>query len=114
MGAKGSSRLSSDPEGDLMTVVEAVGLVLQQVPEPTGPDAPADVVALVTKGLNFIWFAVLAGAFATASWGLGSLAWAAKKQQFGGVNEGKQLVALSLVGAAGMTVLRSVFIFFGI
>ena len=97
-----------------MTLVEAADLVLRQVPEPTGPDAPAEVVALVTKGLNFIWFAVLAGAFATASWGLGSLAWAAKKQQFGGVNEGKQLVALSLIGAAGMTVLRSVFIFFGI
>ena len=97
-----------------MTLMQTTDLFLQQVPEPTGPDAPAEVVALVTTGLNFIWFAVLAGAFATASWGLGSLAWAAKKQQFGGVNEGKQLVALSLIGAAGMTVLRSVFIFFGI
>jgi hypothetical protein len=97
-----------------MTLLETARLVIQQVPEPTGPDAPADVVELVTKGLNFIWFTVLAGAFATASWGLGSLAWAAKKQQFGGVNEGKQLVALSLIGASGMTVLRSVFVFFGI
>lgn len=97
-----------------MQVAQVLGMVAQQVPEPTGPDAPAEVVALVTKGLNFIWFAVLAGAFATASWGLGSLAWAAKRQQFGGVNEGKQLVALSLIGAAGMTILRSVFVFFGI
>jgi len=97
-----------------MTLVEAVVAVVQQVPNPTGPDAPPEVVALVTRGLNFIWFAVLAGAFATATWGLGTLAWAAKKQQFGGVNEGKQLVALSLMGAAGMTVLRSVFLFFGI
>ena len=97
-----------------MTLVDTATVLIQQVPNPTGPDAPAEVVALVTKGLNFIWFAVLAGAFATASWGLGTLAWAAKKQQFGGVNEGKQLVALSLIGAAGMTVLRSVFLFFGI
>ena len=64
--------------------------------------------------MNFIWFAALAGAFAPASWGLGTLTWAAKKQQFGGVNESQQLVALSLIGAAGMTVLRSVFLFFGI
>jgi|GEM_PF-2897039 len=97
-----------------MTLLDTAELLMQQIPQPTGPDAPAAVVALVTKGLNFIWFAVLAGSFATASWGLGSLAWAAKKQQFGGVNEGKQLVALSLIGAAGMTVLRSVFVFFGI
>lgn len=83
-------------------------------PTMTGPEAPAELQALVTKALNFGWFLVLSAAFAMALWGLGSMAYASKKQQFGGVNEGKKTLAYALAGAAGMTVLRALFSFFGV
>jgi hypothetical protein len=85
-----------------------------QVPEPTGPEAPAELMTLVTRGLNFFWFLVLVAAFFTAMWGLGSMASASRKQNFGAVNDGKRVLGYSIAGAAGMTVLRSVFAFFGV
>lgn len=85
-----------------------------QVPGPTGPEAPADVMALVNRGLNFAWFIVLAVSFVMAMWGLGSMASSSKKQNFGGVNEGKKTLGYAIGGAAGMTVLRSIFAFFGV
>lgn len=90
------------------------GGVLEQIPNPTGPAAPAALVALANKALNFGWWAVLVCCFAMALWGFGSLAYASKKQQFGGVNEGKKLIVMALSGAAGVTVLRALFTFFGV
>ena len=98
----------------MLAIAAVVRLRAQAGPSPTGPEAPLELSALVTKWLNFGWFAVLAVAFAMAMWGLASLAYASKKNQFGGVNEGKKTLALALAGASGMTVLRAVFTFFGI
>lgn len=81
---------------------------------PTGPQAPAEVIDKVTLGLNFAWFVVLAAAFFMATWGLGSMAYAKKKQNFDNVNAGTVVVGYALGGAAGMTVLRGLFAFFGV
>jgi hypothetical protein len=88
--------------------------MLMQMPEPTGPEAPAELVAKVTLGLNLAWWTVLAVAFFTAMWGLGSMAVASRRQNFGGVNDGQKTLLYSLAAGAGMTVLRSVFLFFGV
>lgn len=87
--------------------------IQQVLPEPTGPDAPPEVLMRVTQVLNFAWFAALACCFLMAIWGSGSLAYASKKQSFGGVNEGKKLVALSIGGAVLLTMLRGMFSWFG-
>jgi hypothetical protein len=83
------------------------------IPEPTGPEAPEEVAMRVVQVLNFAWFAALACCFLMAIWGAGSLAYASKKQHFGGVNEGKKLVALAIGGAVLLTMLRGLFRFFG-
>ena len=49
-----------------------------------------------------------------AIWGCGSVAYASKKQNFGGVNDGKKTIALSLGGAATLSMLRGLFAFFGV
>jgi hypothetical protein len=81
---------------------------------PTGPEAPADVQSLVTKSLNFGLFLVLAVCFAGALYGLGSMWYAKKKQNFGGVNEGQATLGWALGAAAGTTVLRGLFAFLGV
>ena len=81
---------------------------------PTGPEAPADVQSLVTKSLNFGLFIVLAVCFAGALYGLGSMWYAKKKQNFGGVNEGQATLGWALGAAAGTTVLRGLFVFLGV
>jgi hypothetical protein len=95
-------------------LMSRVGVLLAQAPAPTGPDAPADVEALVTKGLNLALFVVLAVSFGMALWGAGSMAYAKKKQNFGGVNDGQQTLVLAIGGAALTTVIRGVFGFFGL
>jgi len=98
-----------------MSVVYRAAAWLQaQTPAPTGPEAPADVQRIVTLGLNLAWFALLAGSFFMCLWGLGSMAYAKKRQQFGGVNEGQQTLMLALGGAAGSTMIRGLFAFFGV
>lgn len=97
-----------------MTAARTVAAWLVQSPAPTGPEAPADVEAMVTRALNFGWFIALACCFGMAIWGAGSLAYASKKQNFGGVNDGKRVVALSLGGAALLSLLRGLFAFFGV
>jgi hypothetical protein len=84
------------------------------MPEPTGPQAPPELEALVTKALNLGWFSVLTVSLAMAMWGLASMAYASKHQQFGGVNQGQKTLVWALIGGAGMTVLRGVFSFFGV
>jgi hypothetical protein len=42
------------------------------------------------------------------------MAVASRRQNFGGVNDGQRTLLYSLAAAAGMTVLRSVFLFFGV
>ena len=84
------------------------------VPGPTGPDAPTEVRDMVTLALNFALFVGLAICFAMAIWGLGSMAYAKKKNNFSAVNEGQHTAFLAVAGAAGTTVLRSVFAFFGL
>ena len=64
--------------------------------------------------MNLALFVVLAVCSGMALWGLGSMAYAKKKQNFGGVNDGQQTLALALIGAAGTTVVRGVFLFFGV
>jgi hypothetical protein len=81
--------------------------------DPSGPEAPPAVVNLVNRWLNFGWYAVLVSAFATALWGLGSLSYASKNQQFGGVNQGKKMIFWSFVAASGTTVIKAIFVFFG-
>lgn len=80
----------------------------------TGPEAPTAVEALVTKGLNFGLFIALAVCFAGALYGVGSMWYAKKKQNFGGVNEGQATLGWALGGAAATTVLRGLFAFFGV
>lgn len=98
----------------MLTGELAAQMLPGQAPGPTGPAAPAEVQSLVTQGLNFVLFAVLAVAFAMALWGAGSMAYAKKKQNFGGVNDGQQTLVLAIGGAALTTVIRGVFTFFGI
>ena len=106
----------------MLHVHVAVAHLLMQTPPdegsgaigPTGPEAPADVMALVTRSLNFGLFLVLAVCFAGALYGLGSMWYAKKKQNFGGVNEGQATLGWALGAAAGTTVLRGLFSFFGI
>ena len=81
---------------------------------PTGVEAPADVMALVTKSLNFGLFIVLGVCFSGALYGLGSMWYAKKKQNFGGVNEGQAVLGWALGSAACTTVLRGLFTFFGV
>lgn len=97
-----------------MTGVWNVMGLLAQTPTPTGPEAPPEVQAMVTRALNFGWFAALACCFGMAIWGAGSLAYASKKQNFGGVNDGKRTIALALGGAALLSLLRGLFSFFGV
>src|SRR3954452_13667873 len=72
-------------------------------PAPTGAAAPPELADKITLGLNLTLFVVLAVCFGMALWGLGSMAWSKKKQNFGGVNEGQSMVVLALAGAAGTT-----------
>ncbi len=81
---------------------------------PTGAEVPADVEALVTKSLNFGLFIVLAVCFAGALYGLGSMWYAKKRQNFGGVNEGQATLGWAIGAAACTTVLRGLFAFFGV
>lgn len=85
-----------------------------QAAVPTGPQAPEEVRVMVTRALNFGWFIALAACFAMAIWGAGSLAYSSKRQNFGGVNDGKRTVALALGGAALLSLLRGLFSFFGV
>lgn len=85
-----------------------------QAAVPTGPEAPVEVRVMVTRALNFGWFIALAACFAMAIWGAGSLAYSSKRQNFGGVNDGKRTVALALGGAALLSLLRGLFSFFGV
>ena len=96
-----------------MNAIQGAAMLVGQV-APTGPEAPPEVQAMVTKGLNFAWFIALACCFGMAIWGFGSLAYASKKQNFGGVNDGKKTVVLAIGGAAGLTLLRGLFAFFGV
>jgi hypothetical protein len=94
-----------------------LGLVagwIAQVPTPTGPEAPPELTALVTRWLNLGWYAVLVSAFATALWGCASLAYSSKNQQFGGVNAGKKLIFWSFAGASGVSLIRVLFSWFGV
>ena len=68
----------------------------------------------ITLGLNLTLFVVLAVCSGMALWGLGSMAWSKKKQNFGGVNEGQSMLVLALAGAAGTTVIRGVFAWLGV
>ena len=97
-----------------MNTVRQLGVWVSQVAEPTGPEAPAELQTLITRGLNFGWFIALACCFGMAIWGCGSVAYASKKQNFGGVNDGKKTIALSLGGAATLSMLRGLFAFFGV
>lgn len=81
--------------------------------DPSGPEAPAAVMDLVNKWLNLGWYIVLVSAFATALWGLSSLAYASKNQQFGGVNQGKKMILWSFVAASGTTIIKAIFSWFG-
>ena len=83
-------------------------------PAPTGAAAPPELADKITLGLNLTLFVVLAVCFGMALWGLGSMAWSKKKQNFGGVNEGQSMVVLALAGAAGTTVIRGVFAWLGV
>lgn len=97
-----------------MKLYELAAGVVAQVPTPTGPDAPQEVKDLVTKWLNLGWYCVLVSAFATALWGCGSLAYSSKNQQFGGVNAGKKLIFWSFAGASGVSLIRVLFMWFGV
>ena len=81
---------------------------------PPAPDAPPELKAVAAKGLAFVWFAALVSCVGMAFWGLGSLAWASKNQNFGGVNSGKKVAALSLAGAAMLGTIGGVFGWFGV
>ena len=72
------------------------------------------IVSLAGIATNFGLFVVLAVCFAGALYGLGSMWYAKKKQNFGGVNEGQATLGWALGAAAGTTVLRGLFTFFGI
>ena len=89
-------------------------LLLAVTPGPTGPAAPAEVDAKVTLALNFGWYSVLAVCFGMALWGCATLAVATKRQSFSGVNEGKKTLFFSIAGAAAVSVLRGLFVFFGV
>lgn len=81
------------------------------LPLPTGPEAPAEVSAAVTKALNFGWFIASACCVGMMVWGFGSFAYASKKQNFGGVNDGKKTVVLSLTGLMGLGLIRALVAF---
>ncbi len=87
---------------------------LADTPGPTGAEAPPELADKITLGLNLTLFVVLAVCSGMALWGLGSMAWAKKKQNFGGVNEGQSMLMLALAGAAGTTVIRGVFAWLGV
>lgn len=97
-----------------MIVATMVAKAPGVLPQPTAPDAPPEVMLMVTRALNFGWFIALACCFGMAIWGFGSFAYASKKQNFGGVNDGKKTVVLSLAGAAGLTLIRGLFAWFGV
>ncbi len=97
----------------LLHLAERAAMNLIGQVDPTCPEAPPEVVRLVTRWLNLGWYGVLVSSFATALWGLMSLAYASKNQQFGGVNSGKKMIMWSVIAASGTSILKAVFTWFG-